>query len=124
MAQPSRQLGKNAAEADKSAPATTLKIRTITFGFDGLREIYPDVESRPSKASAEKETSRYRAVGFGGRYFADLNDERPEALLKSALEKIVYFEARSEQLEREIASARSEGETFKRELASAAQREI
>jgi hypothetical protein len=51
-------------------------------------------------------------------------DERPEALLKSALEKIVYFEARSEQLSNELVAARSEADRFKVELGSAAQREI
>lgn len=51
-------------------------------------------------------------------------DERPEALLKSALEKIVYFEARSEQLTNDLEAARSECERLKRELAAASQREI
>ncbi len=51
-------------------------------------------------------------------------DERPDALLKSALEKIVYFEARSEQLTNDLNAARSEGEHLKLELASASQREI
>ncbi|MGQ0504842.1 MAG: HEAT repeat domain-containing protein [Myxococcaceae bacterium] len=51
-------------------------------------------------------------------------DERPEALLKSALEKIVYFEARSEQLQNDLTAARGETERLKRELSTAAQREI
>ncbi len=51
-------------------------------------------------------------------------DERPDALLKSALEKIVYFEARSEQITNDLNASRSEGEHLKRELATAAQREI
>jgi hypothetical protein len=53
-----------------------------------------------------------------------LGEERPDALLKSALEKIVYFEARSEQLHNDLNTARAEGERLKQELASAAQREI
>jgi hypothetical protein len=53
-----------------------------------------------------------------------LNEARPDALLKSALEKIVYFEARSEQLQNDLAGARSDVERLKRELADAAQREI
>ncbi|MBK7863552.1 MAG: HEAT repeat domain-containing protein [Archangiaceae bacterium] len=51
-------------------------------------------------------------------------DERPEALLKSALEKIVYFEARSEQLQNDLNAARAEGDRLRNDLASAAQREI
>src|ERR1700687_4509938 len=53
-----------------------------------------------------------------------MDEERPDALLKSALEKIVYFEARSEQLYNDLSSARAEGDRLKQELASAAQREI
>jgi hypothetical protein len=53
-----------------------------------------------------------------------LGDERPDALLKSALEKIVYFEARSQQLQNDLAAARAEAERLKQELAGAAQREI
>ncbi len=53
-----------------------------------------------------------------------MGEERPDALLKSALEKIVYFEARSEQLHNDLSSARAEGDRLKQELASAAQREI
>jgi hypothetical protein len=51
-------------------------------------------------------------------------DERPEALLKSALEKIVYFEARSEQLQSDFEQKREECERLKADLAAAAQREI
>ena len=51
-------------------------------------------------------------------------DERPEALLKSALEKIVYFEARSEQLQNDFGAARAEGERLRADLGVAAQREI
>ncbi len=51
-------------------------------------------------------------------------DERPEALLKSALEKIVYFEARSEQLANDLSASRDEIERLKAELARSAQREI
>ncbi len=53
-----------------------------------------------------------------------MGDERPDALLKSALEKIVYFEARSQQLQNDLAAARAEAERLKQELAGAAQREI
>src|SRR5256885_7491326 len=53
-----------------------------------------------------------------------LMDERPEALLKSALEKIVYFEARSEQLQNDLEAARSECDRLRSDLSLAAQREI
>ncbi len=53
-----------------------------------------------------------------------MSAEHPEALLKSALEKIVYFEARSEQLYNDLAAARSDVERVQRELADASQREI
>ena len=53
-----------------------------------------------------------------------MSDERPDALLKSALEKIVYFEARAEQLQNDVASATAEVERLKGELSRAAQREI
>ncbi|MBL8910873.1 MAG: HEAT repeat domain-containing protein [Archangium sp.] len=53
-----------------------------------------------------------------------MSDEKPEALLKSALEKIVYFEARSTQLSNDADTSRGEMERVKNELASAAQREI
>jgi hypothetical protein len=53
-----------------------------------------------------------------------LRDEHPDALLKSALEKIVYFEARSEQLYNDLAAAQAKIERHKEELGSAAQREI
>ena len=53
-----------------------------------------------------------------------MSDERPEALLKSALEKIIYFEARSEQLSTDLRGSRDESERLRRELAAAAQREI
>jgi HEAT repeat protein len=53
-----------------------------------------------------------------------LSDEKPEALLKSALEKIVYFEARSTQLVNDAGSTRSELDRVKNDLASASQREI
>ncbi|NVJ20736.1 HEAT repeat domain-containing protein [Myxococcus sp. AM011] len=53
-----------------------------------------------------------------------MSDERPDALLKSALEKIVYFEARAEQLLSELGSTREEMEHLKRELAEAHQREL
>ena len=53
-----------------------------------------------------------------------MSDARAETLLKSALEKIVYFEARSEQLQSDLAAARAEVDQFKRELTTAATREI
>jgi hypothetical protein len=53
-----------------------------------------------------------------------VSDERPDALLKSALEKIVYFEARAEQLHHELTSTRQEVEHLKRELALSEGREL
>lgn len=53
-----------------------------------------------------------------------MSDERPESLLKSALEKIVYFEARSTQLSNDLERTRAEVERLKGELGQAAQREI
>lgn len=53
-----------------------------------------------------------------------MSDERPDALLKSALEKIVYFEARAEQLHGELGSTREQMERLQRELAETHQREL
>jgi HEAT repeat protein len=53
-----------------------------------------------------------------------VSHERPDALLKSALEKIVYFEARAAQLSNDLAQAAAERERLKGELAQASQREI
>ncbi|RKG61060.1 hypothetical protein D7X30_09220 [Corallococcus sp. AB011P] len=53
-----------------------------------------------------------------------MSDERPDALLKSALEKIVYFEARAQQLHGELASARDELSHLKEDLAEGHQREL
>jgi HEAT repeat protein len=53
-----------------------------------------------------------------------VSDERPDALLKSALEKIVYFEARADQLHGELDATRQEVDRLRRELAEAGQREI
>lgn len=53
-----------------------------------------------------------------------MSDERPDALLKSALEKIVYFEARADQLHRELETAREEVGSLKRELTETGRREI
>ncbi len=53
-----------------------------------------------------------------------MSDERPDALLKSALEKIVYFEARADQLHRELEATRQEVDRLKRELTDTGQREI
>ena len=50
--------------------------------------------------------------------------DTPEALLKSALEKIVYFEARSTQLSNDLGHTRAEVERLKADLGNAAQREI
>ncbi|HYO66210.1 MAG TPA: HEAT repeat domain-containing protein, partial [Archangium sp.] len=53
-----------------------------------------------------------------------MSDERPDALLKSALEKIVYFEARAEQLNHELTSTREEMEHLRRELTQSEEREL
>ncbi|WP_375742981.1 HEAT repeat domain-containing protein [Corallococcus interemptor] len=53
-----------------------------------------------------------------------MSDERPDALLKSALEKIVYFEARAQQLHGELASTRDELSHLKEDLAAGHQREL
>lgn len=53
-----------------------------------------------------------------------MSDERPDALLKSALEKIVYFEARAGSLNGDFAAAKSEVDRLKADLGSASQREI
>lgn len=48
----------------------------------------------------------------------------PEALLKSALEKIIYFEARSQQLENDLSAVRGEAARLRTDIGAAAQREI
>ena len=53
-----------------------------------------------------------------------MSDEKPEVLLKSALEKILYFEARSSQLVNDADTSKSELERLKSDLAAASQREI
>lgn len=53
-----------------------------------------------------------------------MSQERPDALLKSALEKIVYFEARAQQLTNDLDQACSERERLRTDLAHASQREI
>jgi hypothetical protein len=53
-----------------------------------------------------------------------VSEERPDALLKSALEKIVYFEARAEQLNHELTSTREEMAHLRRELAQSEEREL
>jgi uncharacterized protein YoaH (UPF0181 family) len=53
-----------------------------------------------------------------------LSDEKPEVLLKSALEKILYFEARSSQLVNDADTSKSELERLKSDLGAASQREI
>ncbi|HZJ56240.1 MAG TPA: HEAT repeat domain-containing protein [Myxococcaceae bacterium] len=53
-----------------------------------------------------------------------MSDGRAEALLRSALEKIVYFEARSETLQADAATLRAEVDALRADLASAAHREV
>src|SRR5262249_16808029 len=53
-----------------------------------------------------------------------VSDGRAEALLRSALEKIVYFEAGSETLQADAATLRTEADALRADLASAAQREV
>ena len=53
-----------------------------------------------------------------------MSDGRAEALLRSALEKIVYFEARQETLQADTATLRSEGDALRADLAAASQREV
>lgn len=53
-----------------------------------------------------------------------MSQERPDALLKSALEKIVYFEARASQLTNDLSTACAERERLRSDLAQASQREI
>ncbi len=53
-----------------------------------------------------------------------MSDGRAEALLRSALEKIVYFEARSETLQADTATLRAEADVLRADLASASQREV
>lgn len=73
----------------------------------------------------KKKTRRYRLVLFVFRLEGETTlSDTPETLLKSALEKIVYFEARSSQLSNDLSSSRSEVERLKADLGSAAQREI
>jgi HEAT repeat protein len=53
-----------------------------------------------------------------------VSHERPDALLKSALEKIVYFEARVTQLANDLAQVNAERDRVRAELGQASQREI
>jgi len=53
-----------------------------------------------------------------------VSDGRAEALLRSALEKIVYFEARSETLQADAATLRAEADALRTDLAAASQREV
>lgn len=50
--------------------------------------------------------------------------EPPEHLLKSALEKVVFFECRIEQLERDLDSGRGESERLRLELSASTAREL
>ncbi|MBL8924375.1 MAG: HEAT repeat domain-containing protein [Myxococcaceae bacterium] len=53
-----------------------------------------------------------------------MSQERPDALLKSALEKIVYFEARAAQLTNDLDTANAERARLRGELGHASQREL
>lgn len=53
-----------------------------------------------------------------------MSDGRAEALLRSALEKIVYFEARSEALQADAANLRAEADALRADLAASSQREV
>ena len=53
-----------------------------------------------------------------------MSDGRAEALLRSALEKIVYFEAHSEQLQGDATTLRAEADQLRAELAAASGREV
>jgi len=53
-----------------------------------------------------------------------VSHERPESLLKSALEKIVYFEARATQLGNDLEQTKAERERLRADLGQASQREI
>jgi hypothetical protein len=53
-----------------------------------------------------------------------VSDGRAEALLRSALEKIVYFEAHSEQLQGDATTLRAEADQLRAELAAASAREV
>ena len=53
-----------------------------------------------------------------------MSDGRAEALLRSALEKIVYFEAHSEQLQGDATTLRAEADQLRAELAAASAREV
>ena len=53
-----------------------------------------------------------------------MSDGRAEALLRSALEKIVYFEARSETLQADAATLRAEADALRADLATSSQREV
>jgi hypothetical protein len=50
--------------------------------------------------------------------------DRPDSLLKSALEKVVFFECRIDQLTAELVRAGDESERLKEDLAHASQREL
>jgi HEAT repeat protein len=63
-----------------------------------------------------------RSTGTKGT--APVSQERPDALLKSALEKIVYFEARATQLTNDLETANAERERLRGELGHASQREL
>ena len=51
-------------------------------------------------------------------------EDAPQTLLQSALEKIVYFEARLGQLQAQLAESRAEADRLREELAQASQREM
>ncbi len=92
---------------------------------------YIGCAARPTRSvadrasSVKKKTRRYRPVPSVDRLESEPTvSDTPEALLKSALEKIVYFEARSTQLSNDLGHTRAEVERLKADLGSAAQREI
>ena len=62
----------------------------------------------------ERGRSDARRTRVSGRAEQAVSDERPDALLRSALEKIVYFEARADQLHNELDVARREVERLRR----------
>lgn len=51
-------------------------------------------------------------------------EDAPQTLLQSALEKIVYFEARLGQLQAQLTESRAEADRLREELAQASQREM
>ncbi len=92
----------------------------------GLHSILANIGCGPARHCRSKR--RHGATGLYPRLIEKEREptvsDTPEALLKSALEKIVYFEARSTQLSNDLGHTRAEVERLKADLGSAAQREI